>query len=313
MKILPLHSDTPIRKPGLGVREPEAGRWTASTTTRPPIPVTEQSQWARLIAFVCALSVGSASSAAKDQPPPVPEIAPGLMQGYLPKEAMPNSLALLPAPPAVSTAAFTHDLEVARNSIALRGSPRWAQATLDANLHFPDAVGTFSCALNAPITQEGTPYLYQLLQRTLTDGGLSTYTAKNHYQRARPFMSNKAPVCTPDEVPQLEKDGSYPSGHTAVGWTWALILTEIAPDRAEALIARGLAYGESRNVCNVHWYSDVVQGRNIAAAAVARLHAEPEFRSDLDKAKAELADVRAQAAKPTRDCVAEAAALGSKK
>ena len=274
---------------------------------------SERWQGAALFAFVCAVSLGSEVVAARDVPMPVPEIAPGFMKGYLPKEALPNSLALLPAPPADNTAAFTHDLEVARSSIALRGSPRWTQATLDADLHFPDAAGTFSCALNAPITQEGTPYLYQLLQRTLTDGGLSTYTAKNHYQRARPFMSNKAPVCTPGDIAMLEKDGSYPSGHTAVGWTWALILTEIAPDRAEALIARGLSYGESRNVCNVHWHSDVVQGRNIGAATVARLHAEPEFRSDLEKAKAELAAIRAQGAKPTRDCAAEAAALGSKK
>ena len=273
----------------------------------------EQRQRAWLIAFMCALSLGGGIVAARDVPKPVPEIAPGMLKGYLPKEAMPNSLALLPAPPAEGTAAFTHDLEVAGNGFALRGTPRWTQASLDADLHFPNAAGTFSCALNAPITRENTPYLYQLLQRTLTDGGLSTYTAKNHYRRARPFMSNKAPVCTPDEVAQLEKDGSYPSGHTAVGWTWARILTEIAPDRAEALIARGLVYGESRNVCNVHWHSDVVQGRNIAAAAVARLHAEPEFRSDLEKAKAELAAVRAQGAKPTRDCAAEAVALGSKK
>ena len=197
--------------------------------------------------------------------------------------------------------------------MALRETARWTQATLDADLHFPDAAGTFSCALNAPITQQGTPYLYQLLQRTLTDSGLSTYTAKNHYQRARPFMLNKAPVCTPGDVAGLEKDGSYPSGHTAAGWAWALILTEIAPDRAEALIARGLTFGESRSVCNVHWFSDVVYGRNLGAAALARLHAEPEFRTDLEKAKAELAAVRAQGATPTRDCAAEAAALGSKK
>ena len=76
----------------------------------------------------------------------------------------------------------------------------------------------------------------------------------------------------------MRKDGSYPSGHTAFGWAWALILTEIAPERADVILARGRAFGESRMVCNVHWYSDVVAGRTIGAAAVARLHAEPEFR-----------------------------------
>ena len=107
----------------------------------------------------------------------------------------------------------------------------------------------------------------------------------------------------------LEKDGSYPSGHTAVGWAWALILTEIAPDRTDAILARGRAYGESRNVCNVHWHSDVVQGRLLGASTVARLHAEPAFRADLEEAKAELAAVRAQKLAPERDCAAETAAL----
>ncbi|MDI6743555.1 MAG: hypothetical protein QMD11_12545, partial [Smithella sp.] len=70
--------------------------------------------------------------------------------------------------------------------------------------------------------------------------------------------------------------------------------------------------GESRNVCNAHWHSDVVQGRVIAAGAVARLHADPSFLADLKSARAELASVRTRGIKPTRDCSAEAAALAIK-
>jgi acid phosphatase (class A) len=239
----------------------------------------------------------------------VPEIRPGILQGYLSKEALPNSLALVPAPPAAGSAAFTLDEDVARKSIALRGTERWTQATLDADLSFPNAADTFSCALNAPITEEGTPHLYLLLRRTLTDAGLSTYAAKNHYQRQRPFFTNKEAICTPGEQAALEKDGSYPSGHTAVGWAWALILSEIAPEQTDAILARGVAYGESRNVCNVHWYSDVVQGRVLGAGTVARLHAEPAFRADLEAAQSELAAVRARGDKSARDCIAEAAAF----
>ena len=133
--------------------------------------------------------------------------------------------------------------------------------------------------------------------------------AKERYQRTRPFIGNKQPICTPSEQAMLANDGSYPSGHTAVGWAWALVLTEIAPERADEILARGVAYGESRNVCNVHWYSDVLQGRVIRAATLARLHAEPAFRADVDAAKAEVAAVRAQGAEPSHDCNAEAAAL----
>ena len=88
-----------------------------------------------------------------------------------------------------------------------------------------------------------------------------------------------------------------------------MILSEIAPDRTNALVARGRAFGQSRVVCNVHWQSDVIEGRFMGAATLARLHADPAFRADLEAAEAELAPVRAKGPKPTRDCDAEAAAL----
>jgi len=263
-----------------------------------------------VLVLVCiAITAGCAGFESQGKPAAIPEIRPGILAGYLKSEALPNSLALIPPPPAEGSAALALDEDVSRKSLSLRGTPRWELAIEDANLMFPVAAGTFSCALGIPIREKDTPRLYILLRRTLADAGLSTYTAKNNYQRKRPFMKNNEPTCTPDEEAHLMKDGSYPSGHTAIGWAWALILTEIAPDRADAILARGRAFGESRNVCNVHWHSDVVEGRFMGAAAVARLHADPSFRAEIEAAKAELAAVRAKVLKPTRDCQAEAKAL----
>jgi acid phosphatase (class A) len=174
---------------------------------------------------------------------------------------------------------------------------------------FPQAAGTFSCALNAPITEQDTPHLYVLLRRALSDAALSTYRAKNHYLRTRPFMVNKEPICPTDEGKPYIKNDSYPSGHAAIGWAWALILSEISPEQADAILARGRTFGESRMICNVHWQNDVIEGRFMGAATDARLHADPTFRADLEAAKAELAAVRAKALKPQRDCAAEAAAM----
>ncbi|MBW2624265.1 MAG: phosphatase PAP2 family protein [Deltaproteobacteria bacterium] len=261
------------------------------------------------VLLVIAITAGCASVEQQSGPMAVPEIHPGILAGYLQPEEHPDSLALIPSPPTEGSAALALDEEVSRKSLALRGTPRWELAAKDAELMFPQAADTFSCALGIPITEKDTPHLYMLLRRTLADAGLSTYTAKNHYQRKRPFMKNKEPTCTPDEEALLRKDGSYPSGHTAIGWAWALILTEIAPDRADTILARGRAFGESRNVCNAHWHSDVVEGRFMGAAAVARLHADPAFRAEIEAAKTELAAVRAKGLKPTRDCQAEADAL----
>ena len=258
------------------------------------------------VAFIAGCGIFTMTS----KPDAVPEIRPGHVGGYLSPQALPNSLALLPPPPAAGSAALALDKEVSRKSLALRGTPRWELAAADADLKFPQAAGTFSCALNAPITEQDTPRLYLLMRRVMINAALSTARAKSKYKRPRPFVVNKEPTCSPDEEKHLRTSGSYPSGHTAIGWAWALVLCEIAPEQTEAIIARGRAFGQSRVICNVHWQSDVIEGRFMGATVIARLHADPQFRADVEAARAELAAVRAKGLKPTRDCTAEAEALG---
>ena len=62
----------------------------------------------------------------------------GLMPGYLPVEEHPNSLALLPPPPAPGSAAFALDEDVARRTFAVRGTPRFAQALTSAQGELSD-------------------------------------------------------------------------------------------------------------------------------------------------------------------------------
>ena len=166
----------------------------------------------------------------------VPEIRPGVLQGYLSKEALPDSAALLPPPPAVGSAAAALDQEVAKANLAFRDTLRWRLAAMDANLQFPEAAGDFSCALGAPVTVEDTPRLYQMLRRVGTDAGFATFAAKDKYQHARPFMLDGQPICTPETEQRLRQQGSYPSGHTSIGWAWALVLAEASPDEAQAIL-----------------------------------------------------------------------------
>jgi len=215
------------------------------------------------------------------------EISPGILEGYLTKDELPNSLKLLDPPPEEGSAAFNLDQEMAAKYLTV-DEGRQEQAVKDAVLAFPEATVAFNMVLDVEISQENTPHLYILLRRTLADAGLSTYAAKNNYQRTRPFMINNQLICTPEEEEHLRKDGSYPSGHTAIGWAWALILTEVFPEKTDVILERGKQFGISRNICNVHWYSDVIAGRMMGAATVARLHANPVFLADLAVAKKEV-------------------------
>jgi acid phosphatase (class A) len=243
---------------------------------------------ALLLLGSCTLQAPKEKSAPTSLDKEIPEVRPGILEGYLASEDMPNSLMLIPPPPEEGSAGWQLDMEMAEYYLSMDNEARKAQAVVDADLHFPQAADAFNSVLDTKISEESTPMVYMILRRTLADAGLSTYAAKDHYQRLRPFMVNGSPTCTPEEEDYLSKDGSYPSGHTAIGWAWALILTELFPDQANEILERGKEYGISRNVCNVHWHSDVVSGRMMGAAAVARLHANEDFLVDMAAAKKEL-------------------------
>ncbi len=260
---------------------------TACTTTpKPPVGATE----------VGELKFGSLT----------------IYKGYLDQKEYPDSLALLPPPPAEGSAALAADREAFQQLTALQGGPRGALARQDANLNFPEAASTYACVLGVTISEQTTPHLYTLLRRSATDAGLATYKAKKQYQRTRPFVVFNAGICTPEEADHLRKDGAYPSGHAALGWAWALQLAEVAPERADQVLQRGRAFAQSRGVCGVHWKSDIDAGRAVGAAAVARLHANPVHRAQLLLAADEVKAARAAGKTPdAATCSAEAAALAT--
>lgn len=262
------------------------------------------------VCIVLGLFFFDSVAVAEQRPPhPAKRHHSRAVAGYLAHAAIPNSEVILPPPPGKDSAADVFDQEVSRQNLTLRGTPRWHLAARDAVLSFPKAAQTFACALDAHITAQETPHLLTLLQRVMMDAGFSTFRAKNRYKRLRPFTKNKMPICVPEEEKRLKHSGAYPSGHAAVGWAWALVLSELAPERADAILARGLAFGQSRVVCNVHWQSDVVNGRTMAAATVARLHTDAEFQADMVVARKELESLRKNGGHATGDCDTEARLL----
>jgi acid phosphatase (class A) len=260
---------------------------------------------------VAAGAVWLALLSAAPEPPPampagLPKLGPGMPQGYLKPADLPDSLALLPPPPEAGSAAMARDEEVSTAMARAPGTPRFNQAADDADLNPPHVFGTFGCAAGVVPDRQKTPALVRLMGKSMIDLGLSTHRAKTHYQRTRPFVAHGNGTCFAPSEAALRGDGSYPSGHSAIGWGWALILAEIDPAHADAILKRGRDFGQSRLFCNAHWASDVDAGRVIAAATVARLHADPAFRADLVAAKRELATGTAPEAVT---CAAEARAL----
>ena len=158
----------------------------------------------RALALGCAALLGACSTTSPTAPAaPTPPVSAaqvgeyragsGILKGYLAAGEMPDSLALVAAPPAAGSAAQAADDAATRQLTALAAGPRGALARKDADLHFPAAASVYACALGVQVSEADTPHLNMLLRRTLTDAGLATYKAKNHYQRTRPFVALKLP------------------------------------------------------------------------------------------------------------------------
>lgn len=252
-----------------------------------------------LTIFVFAAPIASAAQ------PASPPVQTRLGSGYLKPSAMPDALALLPPPPAQGSKALARDHVAEAKALTLHSTPRWQLAISDADLFTPKATATFSCAAGFAIGPVETPKINAIMRKVGSDFGLSTYPVKNKYKRARPFVGNGRPLCTPDYEAVLRGDGSYPSGHAAIGFGWGMILADIFPSRRSRLLSRGASFAESRRVCNVHFKSDIEAGGKMAKAVFKALKADPIFLADLSAARAEAGSLTP--IKP--DCAAEKAAL----
>ncbi len=230
------------------------------------------------------------------------DMGPAYFPGPLPHGEM-----LVGPPPAKGSDAMARDESLSAAGLALVGTERFRLAAADADLGPGGVPGAFSCTAGVTISDATTPAIMHLLRRAGADFGTSTSAVKALYNRPRPFTVNNKPTCTPDSEEALRHNGAYPSGHAAIGYGSGLLLAAVFPDKAAALTGRGIAFGESRRVCNVHWASDVETGRDFAAATFARLQSNPVFRDDLAKAQAEARTLGA--ASTPAGCAAETSAL----
>ena len=211
---------------------------------------------------------------------------------YLAPAAIPDGVRILPPPPAAGSAQAQADRRIFAETRALQGGPRWSLATSDVDT---EAFEHYACALGVQLTPKTAPALARVLDRA--SAGALVGPVKEHYGVKRPYLAGDAPICQA-RTEHLAANGDYPSGHAAGGWMEALILAELAPDRATQILARGRAFGESRAVCGSHSASAVQAGWMAGAAVAAVLHGQPEFRADMDAARAELARLRKSAPPP---------------
>ncbi|WP_442679568.1 acid phosphatase [Sphingomonas sp. ASY06-1R] len=223
---------------------------------------------------------------------------------YLAPAMVPDGLRILPPPPAPGSPAQRADRAIFAATRRLRDTPRWRIATADVT-NAP--LDRYACAIDRHLTPSIAPALAHLLDTIGT--GAIVDPVKTHYHVPRPYLGTRAPICQP-RTAHLAANGDYPSGHAANGWLEGLVLAQLFPHRATAILARARAYGESRVICGVHSASAVTAGWLAGSVTFAALQASPRYRQDLDAAARELAARPVSGTAPNaRQCRIEAAAL----
>ena len=211
-----------------------------------------------------------------------------VVNAYFTQDEMPDMMVFLPGPPDSTSVAFMND--VARyywGKEMRKNAERAAQATRDAVYGLETILTEFEEAFGMKITKEDTPEIYKvLLEGTATCDSICTLP-KTRYGRTRPFVRFNEHTLVPELEEELNPHKSFPSGHTLLGWSSALLMMEINPDRANEILARGYRYGENRVVLGAHWQSDTDAARLAASAAYARLHTSERFLEQMKKAREE--------------------------
>ena len=201
---------------------------------------------------------------------------------------MPNAVNYLPAPPDSLSQHFAYDTAQYQWGKRMRSTQRGEQARLDAEYSIERMSAIFSPAVGITIDKEQTPQLWKLLADANETAHNGCSLAKKHYMRTRPYVYYNEPSLVPGDEDVLRHNGSYPSGHTTLGWTTALILVELFPEQQDEILRIGYEYGQSRVIAGYHWQSDVDAGRLVASAAFAKLHTSGKYLKQLNKAKEEI-------------------------
>ena len=198
--------------------------------------------------------------------------------GYYLAPGHPDGVALLAPPPAAGSAEEAADLASARAVFKGRTPAEEARAVKDDSL----ALFLFSPAIG-PFFQPGKlPKTEALFKKVKQDIGDAINVPKNHWKRRRPYQMDDSLV-----LGAPEKSFGYPSGHSARGTVYAMVLAEVFPEQKEAILAVGRDIGWDRVLIGKHFPTDIYAGRVLARAIVRELQASPAFQHDLAEAKAE--------------------------
>ena len=217
-----------------------------------------------------------------------PEQQAEKVQGYLSPEEVSQIVSTVPPQPAPGSPAEKADTELFQQIHRSASADRYQVARDDD----AQVYARFADQLGFTPDRETAPALVALLNRVTADAFAVAGEAKAGSPRLRPFQVTQLKrVCGHERAPAPDpkaKGTGYPSGHASVAWTTALVLVEVAPAGAQAIIGRAVSYSNSRVICGLHFPADTEAGHFIGSAVIAKAFTKPDFVRDLKCARREV-------------------------
>jgi acid phosphatase (class A) len=187
------------------------------------------------------------------------------------------------------------DLTLYWDGKALRDTKRGEQASHEADYSAEMMYEIFSEATGTTISAEKTPAISKLIGYVLDKCSVTADRLKEIRFRKRPFVQLGEPSFVPGDEEKERGKSSFPSGHTNLGLTEALVMTELAPDHQNEILKCGYEYGYNRQIVGYHWFTDVIATRQLASALYAYLHSDAEFQKLMQEARKEYQSMTASA------------------
>ena len=183
-------------------------------------------------------------------------------------------LSLIAPAPAMNSAAEQDDFATILSVHAHRTPADCDKANSDANLNPVHLFGQDAALLtNREVEAAG-----RLLADASNTVGVFVGHLKDHWHRARP--PERDPKRFKNCIPTHESY-SYPSGHSAIGMSWGLVLADLYPEKSASILARAEAVGWARVIGGVHFPSDVKAGQELARKIYLKVRERPEFQAKL--------------------------------
>ena len=208
--------------------------------------------------------------------------------GNLHAQEIPDAGKFLPGPPAETTVEYIKDYLQYCWGKNMRGTDMGVRAEKDFNAKAPYYLQAFSNAIGVTLSSEDTPYIAELFDYCMEYGNKSIKQAKSSFPFfRRPFARFSESSLIPMQENYYINESSYPSRESLMGWMYALLLSEICPDKYNEILSCGYQFGQASVITGYHWDSDVQAARLLACDLVARLHNHTNVNAMINSAKAE--------------------------